>query len=142
MPRAVLDTNVIISALISDKGAPRRIFEAWLAGRFTLVTSPSVIAEADRALHYHKIRHVYGLSEEEIATAIALLWSHGQLTSDAYHIERAAADPDDDKFLACALEAEAEFLVTGDNDLLTLGAYRGIPIVRPAEFLQALQVED
>ncbi|HEU4760046.1 MAG TPA: putative toxin-antitoxin system toxin component, PIN family [Dehalococcoidia bacterium] len=139
MARAVLDTNVIISALISDKGAPRRIFGAWLAGRFTLVTSPSIIAEADRALHYHKIRHVYGLSEEEIATAIALLWSHGQLTPDAYRIERAAADPDDDKFLACALEGAAEFIVTGDKELLSLGAYRSTRIVTPAEFLRILE---
>ena len=141
MARAVLDTNVIISALISEKGAPRRIFDAWLAGRFTLVTSHSIIAEADRALHYHKIRHVYGLSEEEIATAIALLWSQGQLASDAYHIERASADPEDDKFLACALEGAAEFVVTGDKDLLSLRAYAGIPIVSPAEFLQQLRAE-
>lgn len=141
MARAVLDTNVIVSALISDKGAPRKIFTAWVQGRFTVVTSPSIIAEADRALHYHKIRQVYGLSEEEIGTAIALLWSHGELTSDTYDIESPTGDPDDDKFLACALEGAADFVVTGDKELLRLKSYRGIPIVSPAEFLQALQAE-
>lgn len=59
MIRAVVDTNTIVSAVISPKGPPRQIYEAWLKGRFVLVTSPSIIAEISKVLNYDKIKMTY-----------------------------------------------------------------------------------
>lgn len=142
MIKAVVDANVIISAVIAPLGSPRRLYDAWREGRFVLVTSPAIIEAVARKLLHPKIRHRYGVSDEERETVLSLLRGQAEMAPGVAEIQPGSRDPDDDKVVAAALETEAEFLVTGDNDLLTLGAYRGIPIVSPAEFMQQFQAED
>lgn len=71
MIKAVVDTNTIVSAVISPKGLPGRIYQAWLKGKFSLVTSPPVIAETTRVLNYARIRSRYRLEDEDIRTVVA-----------------------------------------------------------------------
>ncbi len=139
--RAVLDTNVIISATLIRGGNEDRILRAWQRGAFELVLSPQILEEMARALFYERLRKFRWMSEEEV---LALLQS---LAEGSLHVRgkvavEASRDPEDDKFLAAATEASAEYVVTGDKDLLELRAYKGVRIITPAQFLRALRAQE
>ena len=137
MTRAVVDTNVLVSGVIVPRGAPRRILEAWQAGRFTLVTSEVIIAEVARVLRYPRIYRHYHLAEDDVATVVDSLMADAQVVTGLYEVQR-STDPADDMFLACALEGRADYLVSGDRHLLEIGSYHGVPIVTPQEFVAVL----
>jgi putative PIN family toxin of toxin-antitoxin system len=136
--RAVLDANVYVSAAVRPEGPPGRILERFLrSAAFDLVLSPAVVEEVLRALAYPKVRRFVpgdiepGLWFEDIV-----------VLADLVAGERAppgvCKDPDDDKYLAAALEGRAAFIVTGDRGFLALKEYEGIRIVTPREFLDLL----
>ena len=138
MLRAVLDANVYVSAAVRPEGPPGRIIEWFLrGGAFEVVLSPAVADEVLRALAYPKVRKfIRGDVEpelwfEDIAVLADLVASEG--TPPAV-----CEDPDDDKYIAAALEGRAAFIVTGDRGLLALGEHQGIRIVTPREFLDLL----
>lgn len=139
MIKAVVDTNTIVSATISPKGLPGRVYRAWLEGKFTLVTSPPVIAEIARVLNYDKIRTKYGLEAEDIQTVLALLWSQAQVTQGALEMTGVAPHQEDDKLISCAVEGEADFIVTGDKPFQARGEFEGIRIISPRLFLELLE---
>ena len=136
--RVVLDTNVYVSGTILSRGAPFEILEAWRRQVYVLVTSKAIIAEIERALRYPHIRDRYAVTEEDVARLAASLRTDAVVVAGAYEVGNVSPDPDDDKFLACALEAQADCIVTGDADLLSLGCYQGVAILRPREFLERL----
>lgn len=136
--RVVLDTNVIISATLIRGGNEDQIIRAWQRGAFELVLSPQILEEIGRALFYEKLRKFRWMTEEEIAELLQALAQGSALVSGRVKV-KASRDPDDDKFLAAAVEAEAGFVVTGDRDLLDLKSYRGVRIVRPAQFLRIIR---
>jgi putative PIN family toxin of toxin-antitoxin system len=136
--RAVLDANVIVSGVILSRGVAHEIWEAWRRQAFVLVTSEAIIAEWVVVLQRPKFRDGYGISENQVERLASLVRSNALVVPGDLTIEPISRDPDDDKFLACALEAEADCLVTGDKDLLSLGAYQGLALLRPAEFLARL----
>lgn len=129
--RAILDVNVLISALISPSGSPARLLLAWQEGRFELIVSPALLAELRRALTYPKLERLIAPADAD--AFVAWLSRSAVLARDAaapppIH----AADPDDDYLLALAAEQRAG-LVSGDAHLLVLAS--GYPIQRPADFL-------
>src|SRR5919198_2790943 len=132
--RVVLDTNVIISATLIRGGNEDQILRAWRRGAFELVLSPSILEELGRALFYEKLRKFRWMTEEEISELLQTLAASSVVVPGRVKVG-ASRDPDDDKFLAAATEAEARFVVTGDRDLLNLKNYRGVRIVRPLPFL-------
>jgi putative PIN family toxin of toxin-antitoxin system len=136
--RAVLDTNVIISATLIRGGNEDHIIRAWQRGAFELVLSPQILEEMGRALFYEKLRRFRWMTEEETAELLQALAQGSVLVSGRGKV-KASRDPEDDKFLAAAVEAEARFVVTGDRDLLGLKSYRGVRIVRPARFLKIIR---
>jgi putative PIN family toxin of toxin-antitoxin system len=136
--RVVLDTNVYVSGIILSRGTPFQILEAWRHHAYILVTSEAIIAELERVLRYPRIRDRYGIGEADIRRLVASLRADALVMPGSCVILPTCSDPDDDKSLACALEAEADCIVTGDPDLLTLGNYRGIAILKPHEFLARL----
>jgi putative PIN family toxin of toxin-antitoxin system len=99
------------------------------------------LAETARALRYPKLRDQFGIREDEIQEILASLRSDAFIVSGDVEISGVSRDPDDDKYLTCAVEAQADCIVTGDKDLLSLGDYRGIAILRPAEFLARLATD-
>jgi uncharacterized protein len=132
--RAVLDVNVLISALLSREGAPARIVTAWLDGAFELVVSPLLIGELRTALAYPKLRR--RISPETAEEYVAILTRTAIQTPDAPGPPGLrSADPDDDYLIALASSAGA-MLVTGDAHLIEL-ADRA-PIHAPVEFLELL----
>ncbi|MBI3296608.1 MAG: putative toxin-antitoxin system toxin component, PIN family [Elusimicrobia bacterium] len=132
-----MDTNVVISGLISPKGPPAGILKALKAGQFVLVTSAAINEEILEVMDRPRLRDKYGLAEHMFDIAF-ILWEQAELITKLPPV-KASKDSDDDKFLAAALGGLAHYLVTGDiKDLLSLGEYQGIPIVSPEQFLTIL----
>lgn len=138
MIRAVVDTNVLVSGVISEHGTPHQIIEAWRRREFTLLTSALIIAEAMRVLRYPRIQETYQLSEEDILLVRDTLLNDALILEDVYQVAR-SRDSSDNIFLACALEGHADYLVTGDLHLAEIKYYHGIQIVSPRQFLDVLK---
>ena len=132
MIRAVLDTNTIVSG-VGWGGPPGAVLDAALAGRFEIVTSPTLLDELRRVLNYPKLQEVVGDADELVkflALAAVLVTPTETVT-----ISR---DPDDDRLIEAALAANADVIVTGDQDLLTLGSIGQIQVLTPREFVESL----
>lgn len=138
MLRAILDTNVIVSALIRPQGTPGRILERLLDDAFVLALSPALVDEIRRSLRRPRVRKYISLSGGEIEGRIAQLETLADPVEGKLQISVVVRDPDDGAVLAAAVEARAEYLVAGDADLLALGEYEGIAIVTPRAFLDLL----
>jgi hypothetical protein len=132
--RAILDTNVLISAILSPSGSPARLLVAWQEGRFDLIVSPLVLAELARALAYPKLARLIPPADadvfvEWVARSAIIAADPGGLPPIR------ASDPDDD-YLVVLAAAERAILVSGDAHLTVLADR--LPIRTPAEFLALL----
>jgi putative PIN family toxin of toxin-antitoxin system len=138
----VLDTNIYVSGVILSRGTPFEILEAWRKQAYILVASEAIIAEIERVLRYPRIRDRYHITDADNVRLIASLRADALIVPDSNTANGICSDPDDDKFLACAATAQADYIVTGDPDLLILGQYEKTVILKPHEFLNRLQMED
>jgi putative PIN family toxin of toxin-antitoxin system len=138
MIRAVLDVNVLISALISPRGTPARILDAWREERFLLITSEEILSEFEQVITHDRLRRRYGITPSRAARLIQGIRQFAVITPGRLKVKGIARDAADDKFLACAVEGKADYLVTGDEDLLTLQDYEGVQILSPGIFITAL----
>lgn len=136
--RAVLDTNVLVSGLVAEQGPPRQVLDAWLEGRFTLVTSLYLVEELTHVLSYPRIAEHLRLDEEEVKAILVALLAQAEVTSGQLHLPGVTRDPKDDAVVACAKEGEADYIVSGDQDLLVLGEYEGTQVVTPRQFAEIL----
>ncbi len=142
MLRAVIDTNIIVSGILSQKGAPAEILNAWRERRFLLVSSPAILLEVQAVLQYPRVRKKYLLVDEEIVQIIRLLEHDALLVPGGVDVAGSIpADAKDEMFLACALDGQANLIVSGDHHLLDLGVYQDIPIVSARQFLEHLEPE-
>lgn len=132
MPRAVLDTNILVSALIAPRGTPARIVQAWRDGAFELITSPPLLEELREALHRPKIARRYHLSPKDIHDLLSLLANATTLVTGTASVSEILSDPDDAPVPACAVEGHADHIVTGDDDLLRLKTYNGMEGFTPS----------
>jgi putative PIN family toxin of toxin-antitoxin system len=130
-----LDANVYVSAIIRPEGPPGRMMERFLCdSAFAIVLSPTIVEETLRALAYTKVRkYIRRTVDPELWFEDIVLLA--ELAAGDYAMSGASTHPDDDKYLGAALEGRATLVVTGDPDLLALGAYEGIRIVSPRVFL-------
>lgn len=132
--RAVLDPNVIVSALLSPTGAPARVLRAWIDGAYELIVSPALLDELERVLAYPKI--VERVTESEAAEMIALL-RHGVTQVDDPSDGPSTRSPDsDDDYLVALAEHTRAMIVSGDKHLLGLG--RQFPVASPRAFVDRL----
>ena len=136
--RAVLDTNVLISGLVSEHGPPRQILDAWLADCYVLVTSLYLIEELIHVLSYPRIVERIRLDDAELAAILEALLSKAEVVPGQLCLPGVTRDPKDDAVVACAKEGEADVIVSGDQDLLVLGEYEGIRVVTPRRFVEIL----
>jgi putative PIN family toxin of toxin-antitoxin system len=133
--RAVLDPNVIISALLSPDGAPAKAVRMWLQGRFELIVSPRLLDELGRAFGYAKLRK--RIEPEEGRRITEWLATAGTLVTDPAEAPTIRSpDPGDDYLIALA-EAARAVLVSGDKHLLGLG--EDLPVYSPDRFLRLLE---
>jgi uncharacterized protein len=134
--RIVLDTNVLVSALIVKDSVPSRVLSYWHAGKYQLVTSNEQIEELERVLSYGKIST--RIQPEEAIELVHRLRTAAVLASHLPDVNF-SGDPDDNIILATAVAGSADLLISGDTKhLLPLGEVEEIPIVTPAEALERL----
>lgn len=136
MMRVVLDANQFVSAVLVPVGRPAQILQAWRAGHFELVLSPAILAEVRRVLLYPRLQRKHGWSEEQVDDFLMGLTAAATLTPGTFSIRAVPDDPTDDKYVACALEAGAQYIVSGDKHLTRLECYQGVEIVTPALFIE------
>jgi putative PIN family toxin of toxin-antitoxin system len=105
---------------------------------FELVTSPRILLELRASLRYPRVRRRLSASEDDLDLWVEALRLVADVVPDLLRVRAVLADPDDDKYVAAAVEGVAGLLVTGDSHLLSLGAYEGIRIVTPRTFLDLL----
>lgn len=136
--RTVVDTNNVVSRYLVPVGPSARIMDAWEREVFELVVSEPVLMEYERVLNYERLRRRHGMSPEEVGTVIARFRQFAILVEPTESVTVIADDPSDNRFLECAVAGGAEYIVSGDTDLLTVRSYRGIQILRATEFLAML----
>jgi putative PIN family toxin of toxin-antitoxin system len=138
--RAVLDANVVVSALIRPEGPAGRILDHVARGAGArAVVSAAILEEYRRALAYPKVRRVIGLPAAETGAWVDALAVVSDIAPGELTVAVVSEDPDDDKYLAAALEGRAAFVVSGDRHLLAVGTYQGVRIVTPRHFLDLVQ---
>jgi uncharacterized protein len=128
--RVVLDTNVFVSGVFFS-GPPARILEAWRDGKIVPVLSPSILEEY-RRVGEELARRYQGV---ELGPFLSLLVASGEVVADRALNEPVSRDPDDDKFISCAVEAGARVVVSGDQDLLEVGDWQGVAVMSPRGFV-------
>ncbi|MCL7452167.1 MAG: putative toxin-antitoxin system toxin component, PIN family [Anaerolineae bacterium] len=136
--RAVLDTNVLISGLLSEGSPPRWLVDAWLDGRYVLVTCLYQVEEISHVLDYPRIASRLRLSDAEVDLILAALLSQAEVVGGDLRLPGVSRDPKDDPLVACAMEGAADYLVSGDADLLDLGKHENTRMVSPREFVEIL----
>jgi len=138
--RVVLDTNIFVSSLLSTQGLPAQVLNAWRDGRYMLVTSPSIIAEIVEVLESPRISGKYSIRPEDIESLVDLLKADTIVVPGRALVAGAVPlDPQDEMFLACAIDGDADCIVSGDKHLLDLRSYKNIPILTVKEFAERLE---
>ena len=129
--RVVIDTNVFVSSFFG--GNPRKIIDLWRKEKITLCLSGDILEE------YTEVLKRIGLEDEDELRELLTLFSKGfniVFTARTAKINVVKGDPDDNKFIECAVALKAKVIITGDKTLEALKEYAGIKILTPAQFLR------
>jgi putative PIN family toxin of toxin-antitoxin system len=130
--RVVLDTNVLISALLF-KGELTRMVGIWQRGKMIPLISKETFDELRTVLEYPK----FSLSRAEIKSLIEQeILPFFEVVNVSKHVKGACRDPGDDKFISCAISANADYIVTGDRDLSDLKKYQSVRIIHASDFIK------
>lgn len=133
--KVVLDTNVLISGVIAAQGPSARILEAVQRGELHLITSAALLQEFSEVIVRPHIRDKYPQVAEHAEALLDFLRVNASIVAGVPGEPVVTADPDDDMVLACALEGDANYIVSGDPHLFSLAQHNGIPILRPRQFV-------
>jgi putative PIN family toxin of toxin-antitoxin system len=139
--RAVIDTNLFVSGLFGKNTVSARLQNHWINLDFVLVTSIDIIKEVNRVFHYPRIQERFNPKEETLKRFFRLIFRKAIITKDRYKTNRITDDPTDNKFLACALEGKADYVVSRDPHLRNLKHFQGIQIVDASTFLNKIADE-
>ena len=138
MTRIVLDTNVLISAILNPHGSPGIILDLVFDQKVSLCLSAPLIDEIRRVIHYEKMVDLLkrgGKTVEQAVEIVDKIVGIAELTPGRRKVSLIDAGPDDNMVLGCALESEADYIISGDRHLTTLGDFQDIPILTPRAFL-------
>ncbi len=137
MLRVVIDTSSLVSYALTRGGFMQRVVAHWRAGTFILLSSPATRAELAGVLARPAIRRLAAAPLDELVRGLERFSEH---VPGTLNLSGACRDAKDDKFLACAVEGKAHYLVSSDRDLLDIRHYRDVAIVQPGQFLLALEL--
>ena len=137
--KVVIDTNVMVSVAFAKKGLAKELRDMIADEAFILIISKDILTELYRVLHYPHILQRFNPSKEDLDEFIGTLIEHAVLTDGKYSLHKIADDPTDDKFLACAMETGADYIVSRDPHLRSLKHYHGIQIIDAATFIQKVK---
>lgn len=129
--KVVLDTNVFVSGIFF-KGPSSRILKAWWNGTFQLAVSPEILEEYERTGEVLSAR----FPEIDLQPIWELVTVEAEIYACPNLPRQVCADPDDDKFIACALASRCAAIVSGDRHLLAVSGFQGIQIMKPREFME------
>ena len=130
--RVVLDTNVLISALLF-RGGLSKIVGLWQKGKIIPVISKETFSELLTVLEYPK----FSLTQEEIDPIIKYeILPYFEIVEVVKDVKGISRDPEDDKFISCAISGSADYIVSGDKDLFDLKQYKSIKIIKASDFLK------
>ena len=133
----VVDTNVLVSGLLFG-GPPGAVIEAAVEGTYTLALSSTILAELEGVL----LRAKFGLREEVVRTLVRDIESVGVVCYPGKSHQVVEDDPADNAIVDCAVEAKADYVVSGDRHLLRLGLAVGIPVVASSRFLEIIGIRE
>ncbi len=136
---AVLDTNVLVSAICLPGSLPADLLRRWLAQQFVLAISESILAELSDVLARPKIVHRFGMTDEKARAFLGVLRGLSTVLPGRIEIQAVPDDPNDNHVIACAVEGGADVIVSGDRHLKDLGRYGDIRILSPAQFRALLE---
>ena len=140
MPKAVLDSTVLISAFLAKTGVSAELLRKAKNGCFDICLAEEILEEVKRALlQYQKIRKRYHDLDQTVIQYVQTLRIVARLITELPLIEVINSNPDDNMVVACALKAQADYIVTRDNDLLSLENYEDIKIITPEKFIGILR---
>ena len=127
--RALFDTNVLVAAFVTE-GICSKILIRGRRKEFHLISCSTILQEFERVLNKK-----FSATRDEVQNALKIISeATHSFVSPSQSVQSVCRDPDDDAILACALEARADYLVTGDMDLIVLKVFKGIRIVTPRDF--------
>jgi len=129
--RVILDTNVFISGIFFS-GPPSQILKAWLNQSFQIVLSQQILDEYQRVAEALSSK----FPTVDILPIIELVTIHGQFVDTQGFDVSVCEDPDDDKFLECAVASKCKTIISGDKHLLKLAGYQGIMVLTPRDFME------
>jgi putative PIN family toxin of toxin-antitoxin system len=133
--RAVLDTNVLISGVIAT-GVPHKLLVKGFNHEYQIVVSVETLTEfRDTLLKYPERFH---MDEDDVQKEVETIRYFAEFVAPQEDITAVEDDPDDDKFLEAAVAGDVEYLVSGDQHLLSLASFRGVDIVEPRAFYELL----
>ncbi|MBE2200737.1 MAG: putative toxin-antitoxin system toxin component, PIN family [Anaerolinea sp.] len=138
MMRVILDTNVIVSGLISPHGSPAQILKHWYHGDFTLLYTPDMIAELEDVLRRAWLHQRLADTPRKIPDFLEAVTFLGEIVVGYVNVAGKIRDPFDEMFLICAELGHAHYLVSGDKDLLDLTKHKETRILTSAQFLQII----
>jgi putative PIN family toxin of toxin-antitoxin system len=133
--RAVIDTNLFVSGLFARDSLSAQLQNLWINREFELITSLEIIREISRVLSYPRIKERFKPKEENVRWFFRMIFRKAIISKDIYHTDRIVDDPTDNKFLACALEKKADYIVSRDPHLRNLKHFHGIQIIDAATFI-------
>lgn len=136
--RAVLDTNVLISAVIAT-GVPHKLLVKGFNQEYQIVVSVETLTEFRETLLKYPER--FHMDEDDVQTEVETIRYFAEFVNPQEDITAVEDDPDDDKFLEAAVAGDVEYLVSGDGHLLSLDSFRGIDIVEPRTFYERIEDE-
>jgi putative PIN family toxin of toxin-antitoxin system len=136
MIKVVLDANIFVSSIIVPKGNSAQIIDLIVKEKIELIISQSILEEVRRVLFYPHIQKRHPHNPEAVETFIKK-WTHlAHFSKGEVKIDAVKDDPTDNKYLECAVEGQAHYIVSGDKHLKNLKEFQGIKIVEPSAFLK------
>lgn len=137
--KAVIDTSVMLSVAFPRGELAKELRNMIADGAFTPVTSKEIMAELYRIIHYPRILKQFKPSKEDIDEFIGMIMEKSLITRGHYQLDKIADDPTDDMFLACAMEAKADYIVSRDPHLRNLKHFHGIRIIDIKAFVERVR---
>ena len=132
--RAVIDSTVLVSAFLTEGGVSAELLRFAREGVFLVFLSEDILTEVEHTLSYERIRERYNYTDADVADFLNRLRLAANLVDDLPHLT-VVRDPNDDMVIATAQRAQATYIVTRDNDLLSLQQYEDIMVISPEAFI-------
>jgi putative PIN family toxin of toxin-antitoxin system len=144
MTSIVIDTNILVSSILTPEGNPAKILKLVLEGKLNLIISPDILKETRQVFNYPKLAKLMeknNITRQEVYVFLEKMSRVALITPGKLELNAIPKDPADNKIIACALEGDADFIISGDHHLTDLKIFQGIKIIDPAAFLKIVTIQ-